>query len=161
MYKFLIKHGQLIALALGILVTAFYYINIGGGIEEFNQLQDVKEQAKSEEGNIFIPGLVLTVILLILCFAAWLIFGGIINIINDTKGALKGLAGFVGLVILFVIIANVVDSSATGSLADTIQKFDITDSQSKYIGGGVAFAMLMFGVGILALVVSEIGNLFR
>lgn len=160
MYKFLIKHGQLIALAIGILVTVLFYINIGGGIEEFNMV-DEKEQAASEEGNIFRPGLILTVVLLCLTFAAAVLFGGIVNTINDPKGAIKGLGGFIGLIILFFIISSVVDSPASGSMVDTLQKFDITDSQSKYIGGGVAFSMLLFGLGILALVVSEIGNLFR
>lgn len=160
MYKLLLKHGQLIALAIGIIVTLVFYISIGSGIDEFNMV-DEKERATSEEGGIFQIGLVLTVILLVLTFAAALVFGGVVNIINDPKGAMKGIAGFVGLIIIFVIISNVIDSPPTGSMADLLQKFDVSGTESKYIGGGVASSMLLFGIGILALVVSEIGNLFR
>ena len=71
MYKFLTKHGTAVAFGLGVVVSAVGIITILSGLDGYNMLPE-EQQGTTDIFNIAIGG---GVILVIICFAAAILFG--------------------------------------------------------------------------------------
>lgn len=155
-YNFLTKHGQVVAFGLGLLITLAFYGMVGGGIEEFNLVEE-KLRPKAPEGEIFTPGIAITVWLARL--AALLIIGfGIYHVVQNPKGALKGIIGLVVLAVIF----GIAYSMSAGEILDTWNTEDeITSGISKYVDGAITTTGVLIGLALLAFIYSEIRNFFK
>ena len=156
MYKFLTRNGQLIAFGLGVLITLVFLISVIPNLEEFNLMsKDAQKQT-----NIFNSGLAAVIFLTVVGFAA-AVFFGLYQTATNLKGSTKGLIG-VGILVLVFLIAYMTASPETGGpIFETIQKFNVTDGQSKFISAGLTTTLILVAGAAGAFLFSEIRNFFK
>lgn len=156
MYKLLTKHGQLAAFGLGLLVIIIFMVSVMSGIEGFDALSK-EDQYQS---TIFDMGLKLTLVLLVICAVAAILFA-IYQMITNPKAALKGLVALVVLVIIFGVLYSMSVAETSGPVADAVEEFGLTENQSKMVSAGIKSTLLLGGVAVAAFIISEIRNLFK
>ena len=156
MYKILLKHGQLAAFGLGLLVIIIFLVSVLSGIDGFNALSKEDQYTST----IFDMGIRLTVILLIICAAIALIFA-LYQTVTNPKAALKGIIALVVLVIIFIVLYSMSVAETTGPVAESVQEFGLTENQSRLVSAGIKATLLLGGLAIAAFVVSEVRNLFK
>ncbi|MCB0665790.1 MAG: hypothetical protein KDC80_08215 [Saprospiraceae bacterium] len=156
MYKLLTKHGQLAAFGLGLLVIIIFMVSVMSGIEGFDAL------SKEDQYNstIFDMGLKLTLVLLVVCAVAAILFA-IYQMITNPKAALKGMVALVVLVILFFVLYSMSVAETSGPVAEAAEEFGLTDNQSRMVSAGINSTLLLGGVAVAAFIISEIRNLFK
>ncbi len=156
MYNILTKHGQLIAFAIGLIVIVAFFLGVFGGLDGFNAL------TKEDKGTttIFDTGLYLTIALLILCAVAAVLFG-IYQMVTNPKGAIKGIIGLVVLGVIFAALYSMSPAETSGPVGRAVEKFNVSDSESKIISAGIKSTLILGGLAALAFVVSEIRNFFK
>lgn len=164
MYNFLTKNGQTAALLLGVLCIAIFLITTlsglgSSGYDMSTDLNALPDEAKSGIG-FFNAGLKITVGLVIICFALAVIFG-LINFAKFPKASLKAVIGLAAVLILFFILYSTSSMEEGGKLGMLHDKFSISESVSKFIGGGLKTTVLMALVAFAAMVLFEIRNLFK
>jgi hypothetical protein len=156
MYKMLTKHGQFAAFGLGLLVIIIFLVSVLSGIDGFNALS--KEDQYSS--TIFDMGIRLTVILLVVCTIIAILFA-IYQMITNPKGAIKGIVALVVLGIAFAVLYSMSVPETTGPVAESVQEFGLTESQSKMVSAGIKSTLILGGLAVAAFVFSEIRNLFK
>lgn len=157
MYKFLSKNGQTIAFVVGTVLTVLFLGIAVSGLENFN-MQSKETQYGT---NIFNLGFYAAIGLTIACAAAWLLFG-LFQTATNFKKALIGIVGIAVLLGLFFIIYSSVNPAADSApvLAE-VEKFDVTESQSKFISGGIITTVVLLGLAFVTFIVFEVINFFR
>lgn len=156
MYKFLTKNGQLLAFGLGVLITILFLINVIPGLEEFNMLS--KEEKPTT--NIFNLGLAGAIALAVIAAVAAVLFG-VINTITNFKGSIKGLIGVGILLVVFFVLYSMATPETSGPLVSTLEEFNVTEGQSKFISGAINTSLILAGVAAAAFVISEVRNFFK
>lgn len=143
-YKFLSKYGQLIGFALGAIpIVLFVLILLIGG-------EDAAINFELYSG-----------IVLLIIGAIVLVGFGLFQTLSNPKGSIKGLIGFGGLALVFLVIYLTSTPETVGSLAETRTEFNISDSQTKLITGGIGLAVILSIGAALAFFYSEVRNLFK
>ena len=140
MYKLLTSKGQMFALILGAVVTIITLISSFGDEHGF--------------------GLAASIGLIILCVLCIIVFG-LLNVIENPGGAKRGIVLFGSLAILFLLLYFTSGASESGSLAETMKTFDISDVVSKIISGEVRTSIILAVGAFVSLVVFEIINIFK
>lgn len=165
MYKFLTQKGQMIALLLGIFVIAIGMLSIvngigGAGYSTGDDLNQIMKDNPNVSFDFFNPAIAMVIALIIIAAVAWLGFS-LFGLISDPKGSLKFILGFAAVLVLFFILYSTSDAENTGRIGMLVQKFDINDTVSKMIGGGVKTAVLGISVGFIGAALFEVYNLFK
>ncbi len=155
MYKLLTRHGQSMAFGLGVLVTVIFLASIFSGLETFDGLSK-EDQFKT---SIFNFGIYASIGLTIIGAIAMLGFG-IYQVATNFKNSIIGIGGFAVMIIIF-LIARATAGTDTGAVAQTVEKFELTASQSSFISGAITTAIVMAGFAAVAFIVSEIRNFFK
>lgn len=158
-YKFLSKNGPTLAFALFVVCVVIAMIPILSGMTAFSAVAPEK-QAYSEEGSIFLAGLYLSVILLILAVIIAIVLS-LFQVVSNPKGSTKALISFGITAVAFLILYLLTDPKGTGSVADTVEKFAISDGISKIIGGGLQLSVLMLLGSVVITILMEIWNYFK
>lgn len=157
MYNLLTKNGQLYAFGLGALIIAITIISILTGVgDDFSTL----ERAEQFKTNAFNPGLILSFALIFIGVIAMFGFG-LFHIFADLKGSMKGLIGLGAIAVIFFIAKAMASTDTDGPIADTIQKFNVSDGVSTLISGALTTVLIMGAVAVFAFVFSEIRNFFK
>ncbi len=162
MYQLLSKKGQTIGFGLGLLVTLLFVISILSGFSEFS--------SATEEGqydtNIFDIGLWGVIVMAILAAVVAIGFG-IFHTVTNLQGSLRGLIGIGVLLLVFVVFYFTASPEPEGIVAAAVDKFqtdndaEITSGNFQFIGAAINTVMALGAVGVLALIVSEVLNLFK
>ncbi len=165
MYNFLLKRGQLLALLLGVGVVAIYLATVlsGLGTAGYSTSDDLNTILKNNPGadfSFFDLGMKLTVGLIILAAAAAVLFG-LWQMLMSPKGALKGIIGVAVIAVLFFVLSNSSEAESTGKIGELVQRFDVSESVSKYISGGLKTTVILAAASALFMVLGEIRNLFK
>ena len=155
MYKFLAKNGQLVAFVLGILITAGFIAGVLGGIEEFT----ATAEEQRNQSNIFNFGLYAVIGLAIIGVVVAVLFG-LYHTLSNPKGAIKGIAGLILLVALYVIGQSIAGPD-TAEILETRQEFAVTDGQSGIINGAIVGGLILAGLTLVAFIGAEIINFFK
>ncbi len=143
--------------AAAVIVIAL--IPIIAGMEAFGSIPEA-QQAYAAEGNMFLTAIYLTAGLLVLAVAAALLLS-LFQVLKNPKGAIRSLISFGVLLVLFFVFFSMADGTAAGSLGDTLAKFNISDTVSKFIGAGIRLTLLL-GLGSVFLIVAmEIWNYIK
>lgn len=160
MYKFLVANGQRLAFGLGILITAIFLFSVIGGLDQFNELPD-EDQATTSIFNAGISG----AIILIVIAAVALIAFGLMQVLSDLKGSMKGIIGLVVLLVIFFIAYSTANGDAAAEIAPigtAIEKVGgIAPGNLKFIGGSIITAMVLVGTAFASFVLAEIINFFK
>lgn len=143
-YKFLSKYGQLIGFALGAVpILLFVLIFLIGG----------EDAAINFE---LYAGIVLLIVGIIV-----LVGFGLYQTLANPKGSMKGLLGIGALLVVFFVIYLTATPETVGSIAETRTEFNISDSQTRFITGGIGLAIILSVGAALVFFYSEVRNLFK
>ena len=156
MYKFLTKNGTALAFGLGVIVSVLGFAVILSGLEGYNMLAE-EDQGTTSIFNVALWG---AIVLVIVCFAAMLIFG-LVHVVNNWKEALEGviaLAVIIGLTVLFYSMSEV---ETSGKIAGMISKGELDGNTSKWISGALGTTLVMLAITVVVFVFSEIRNAFK
>ncbi len=168
LYKFFTGKGQMVAFLLGVglvlltLLTAISGIkNAGYSVgEDFNKI--MKSEGNTETFDFFDlvafipPILVISIIGIILLF-------GIMQIINNPKGSIKILGGFIVILAIAFIFYSTSEMETTGRIAELHKpsEFNVSETASKWISAGIKSVGVLFGGALVLMFLSEIRNLFK
>ncbi len=172
MYSFLARNGQLFGFGLGIAITLIVFIIIGMNSSFLSA--NSEDSAAIAQTGIFNFPLIATFGLVLLCVAAMFIFG-IIGIVSDFKGAMKGLIGIGALLLVFVICYVLSGGAESEVVTAAIDKYNadlgdganetwfswITAGKSRLVGAGLLTTVGLAVIAFIGLFVSEILNFFR
>ncbi len=165
MYKFLTKNGQSVALGLGVLVIAIFFINIYSGFNAagydmstaLNKLPDAEQSAI----GFFDTGIMLTVVMAVVAFVLAFVVFGATDLIKFPKNAIKIGGGILVLGLIFFALYSTSTFHDTGRFVMLNEKFDITENVSKFISGGIKTTIGLLGFSALALVLGEVWSQFK
>ena len=165
MYKLLTEKGQLFAILLGVLSIAIGMGSIFGGIggagystsDDLNQIMKNNPEASFD---FFNPAITIVLILILIALLAWILFS-LYALISDPKGSLKFLIGLAAMLIFFFILYSTSDAESTGRIGQLVQRFNVNDTVSKLISGGVKTAVFGISAGFIGAVLLEVYNLFK
>lgn len=165
MYKLLTDKGQMFALLLGLVCIAIFFGTVlsglsGAGYSVSDDLNQIMKNNPGADFSFFDTGIVVVTALIAIALAAAVIFG-LIQLISSPKSSMKGIIGVIAIVGLFFIAYNMASGDATGAIAETLQKFDVSENISKMIGGAMTTTGVLGGIAFILLVLFEIWNLFK
>lgn len=165
MYKFLTKNGQSMALGLGVLVIAIFLISIYSGFSSmgYDMSTDLNKLTDAEQAEIgfFNSGIALTVAMIVIAFVLAFVVFGIFDLVKFPKNAIKFGIGLVGLIIVFYILYSTSSFDSVGRLETLNERFEITESISKFISGGIKTTLGLLGFSVFAVIVGELWALFK
>ena len=154
MYNLLMKKGQMFAFLLGAIILIIYVLIAMSGQEAF------VAAGSPEDSDLFNFGIKTAIVMGVLCLLIAVLFG-LYHMLTNMKGAMRGIISVLVLLAIFVIAYMMADGAATGKLAETLQKFDITAGVSKFISGAMTTTAILGALAIGAMVLSEIRNIFK
>ena len=165
MYNFLLKRGQLFALLLGVGVVAIYLISVFSGLSNagYSTSDDLNQILKNNpdaDFGFFDLGMYLTGGLIALAAGAALLWG-LIQLLSSPKGALKGIIAVAAIVILFFVLSSSAEAETAGRIGELVQRFDVSESVSKYISGGLKTTLILAAASALFVVLGELRNVFK
>jgi membrane protease YdiL (CAAX protease family) len=157
MYKFLTKNGQALAFGLGIIIAALFLITATSNLGSFNSLPDEEKFTTS----IFDLGLMGAIALIIIALILTILFA-IFQTATNFRSSIFGILGLVAIVVIFFIAYSSASSEATGSIAEAADKAGgVSPNELKIIGGGITTALVLAGIAVVSIVITEIINLFK
>ena len=162
MYKFLSKNGQLLGFGLGIVIVILFLATMIPGLGGFDDLPEEQQNAT----GIFNVGLYGAIALVIIAAIAMVAFG-LLQVITNLRGSVKGLIGFGIILAIFFIAFSTASGEATPFVQGAIDKFQeagngtISSTTLKRIGGGIWTMIVLIGLAFVTAAVSEILNLFK
>ncbi|MBT8230902.1 MAG: hypothetical protein KJO50_11625 [Bacteroidia bacterium] len=153
------------ALILGVIVIAIAMLSIvngigGAGYSTSDDLNQIMKDNPSVSFDFFNPAIAMVIVMIIVALIAWVAFS-LWGLISDPMGSLKFILGFGAVLVLFFILYSTSDAENTGRIGMLVQKFNVNDTVSKLIGGGVKTAVLGISIGFIGAVLMEIYNLFK
>jgi len=165
MYKLLTKNGQLFALILGVGVVAIYLFTVFGGLSSagYSTSDDLNAILKNNPDanfDFFNAGMYLTIALVALAVGLAILFG-LWQVISSPKASLKGIIAVVVLAALFFVLYSTAEAESTGKIGELVQRFDVSDTASKIITGGLMTTFILAAAATLFMVLGEIRNLFK
>jgi hypothetical protein len=156
MYKFLSKHSTSAAFGLGVVISLIAMIAILSGLSGYNQLAEEERPTTS----IFNAGLVGAILLTIVAAIAMIGFG-LYQIIIHPKGGIRFLLGIVGIGLVGFLFYQFSTVETSGKVYEQIQQGLLTPAISKIVNGALWVMIVLVGVALLGLILSEIRNLFK
>lgn len=160
MYKFLTKYGQLLAVGLSIVVVAIFLITTFLGLSNAGYSTSTDLIDYKKEINFFNTGLYLTIALLVVAVLAWVLFA-LFQLIGNPKSSLKFIIGGAVIVGIFLIFFFMANTEVTGKMAELVSKNDISDNIQRLIAGGLSTTLVLAGLSVLVMIVSEFINIFK
>ena len=166
LYKFFASKGQMFGFLLGVALVAITILSVVLGIDsagyavgdDFNKM--MKAEGNTETFEFFNLVAYIPPILVLLIIAIMVLFG-IMQLVKNPKGSMKILIGLAIVAILGFIFYSTSISESTGRLGALIDKFEVSDTASKFISAGLKTVLSLFGGAIVLMFVSEIRNLFK
>ncbi len=116
------------------------------------------ESMTTQEGTSMIDTVAYWSYILIGIAVLLIIIFPIVYFIRNPKSALQ----FLGVIVVFAILYGISYMFASGSIDGTIyEKFDITESVSRFIGSCIITTYIFAGLAVLSIVVFGIINAFK
>ena len=156
MYNLLVKRGDTIAFVVGIVISLIFILIAFSGLDEFNGLSKAGQKAT----NIFNFGLYAAIALAIIAGIVWVLFG-LFQLVTNLKGSMKFLIAFGLVLVLFFVFYSMADPGMTGILQGTLEKFDITENNSKMISAALSTGITMGIVAAASFIIFELINIFK
>jgi len=165
MYNYLTKNGQTLALGLGVLVIAIFFISIYSGFSSmgYDMSTDLNKLTDAEQAEIgfFDSGIAITVAMIVIAFILAFVVFGVFDLIKFPKNAIKFAIGAIGLAVVFYALYATSSFDAAGKMARLNLDNDITENISKLISGGIKTTLGLMGFSVLAVIVGEVWALFK
>lgn len=170
MYSFLTKNGQTIAFVTGVVLSLIFIIlvmtnplTVDLGPESFTKNPEGADALLAKLTQ-FDFGLYITYILLAITSIAALAFGlfqFIATLIDTPKKAVRTVAIIVGIIVFFFIGKAIAPSIDSVNVLAAAKEFGVSEGQRGVISGGINLTLIVLGLAVVSLIVSEIINLFK
>jgi hypothetical protein len=102
----------------------------------------------------------LTIVLLILAALAWIVFA-IYQLISNPKQSIKFIFGGLVIVGIFLIFYFTTNTDPTGRLAELVSKNNLSEGVQMLITGGLSTALVLAGISVIVMFVTEFLNIFK
>ncbi len=165
MYQFLTKNGQALAFGLGLLLIIVFLATALPSAGNYNF--ETMEADQVREVSIFNFGLYSAIALVVLAAIGMVLFG-VLQIAGNLKNSWKGILGFAGMVVIFIIAFSIASGDPeTAAIQNSVSNFEssqgveMSTSNLKFIGAGITTAIVMAGLAVLALVVTGVRSFFQ
>lgn len=166
-YNFFMKYGGLLALVVSVLILAVYFFSISGGFASTDGVDSGTDLAKyihekdAQPINFFNFGLKAAIFMTFLAAIAWVLFG-LVGVALDPKGSLKFLLSFAVVVALFFVFRGSAVNETTGRLGELLVDpvYHVGD-YGPTITASIKTTLVLFGLSVLTLVVSELLSFFK
>ena len=161
-YNFLMKYGNLIAMVVAILILALFLININSGMNSMRFDSSTNLIEHKDKVNFFNSTLWIAIYMIFIAAIIWILFG-LFNLFLNPKGSIKFLVSLVVVIVLYIIFYNMATVEQSGRLGELISDpgYHVTGNITKHISAGLKTMLSLFGLSILALIVSEIISFFK
>ncbi len=164
-YNIFNKHGQLIALGLGLLCILVAFAGIFGGLgsagfDTSTDLNAVLKEGGGDGFNFFNGAITIPVLLAILAVVVIAIFG-VVGLITNPKGSITVIIAVGILLGLFLLLTQTSEVESSGKIANLMQKYDMSDGVSQRISGGIKTTVGLAILAFVGIVVMEIYNFFK
>ncbi len=175
-YNFMMKYGNLLALAVSIIILVIFAYNVNTGMSSMGFDSNTNLIDHKKDINFFNLTLWIAIYMIFIAAIVWIVFG-LINLVLNPKGSMKFLISFFVVVVLFFIFYHTATIETSGRLGEIISDpiynvnellrvklFGIelfTINPVKFISGGLKTMLSLFGLSILSLIVSEIISFFK
>lgn len=165
-FTLLTKRGQLFALILALVCIAIVFSSILGGLGSagydtgLDLVPIMQDPESTQTFDFFTPAVAIPTILTGICFIFVILFL-LKDIVTDPKGSMKLIIGLVVLAIIFFALYSTADAETTGKIGALSQEFDVSESTSKIISGGIKTTVGLAIVAAIAMVIMEVWNLFK
>lgn len=166
MYQLLAKKGQLFAIILGVAVVAIFLGSVfsGLGSSGYSLGDDLNQIMKDNPGqtfDFFNPGIMLTGVLIAVGIGLALLFG-IVQLLSAPKQSMKAIIGMLVIAAAFFAFYSTSTSGIEDPFMNNILgKFDVSENVSKLISGGIMTTLVLGGLAFAAMILAEVGNLFK
>lgn len=165
MYKLLTSKGQLFGLILGLVVIAVYLFSVIGGLSSAgygisDDLNSIMKSNADADFSFFEMPLMLVACMVGAAFVLAVLFG-LKNLISSPKGSIKAIIAFAVILILFFILYTTSVAESSGKIGELVQRFDVNETASKLISGGIKTVGILAAGAVVIMVVSELRNLFK
>jgi len=172
MYSFLTKNGQTIAFVTGVVLSIIFIVLVISSdstadlnAEYFTNIKDpVARQDALVSLTQFDFGLYITYILMAITAIAAIAFGlfqFITNLMDSPKNAIRTVAIVVGLIVIFFIGKAMASSTDSNSVMAAANEFGVSAGERGFISGAINTTIIVLLLAVVALVVSEVRNVFK
>lgn len=166
LFDFLTKRGQGVALGISVVSIVLILVQVFTGLssEGYEVSTDLNAILKNNEiaqSFDFFNLAVMIPIILVVAIAVLLLLFAIMGVIKFPKQSVFGIGAFVVLVIVYAILYSTSTHETTGSIVETMQKFDVGESASKAISAGIKATIILALLSAVAMVVGEVRNAFK
>ena len=166
LYKFFTGRGQMVGFLMGVGLVLLTILTAVSGIksagydvgEDFNRI--LKSEGNTETFDFFNMVTWIPTALVILIIGVIIIFG-IMQLISNPKGSIKILGGLAALLVIAFVFYSMAEPETTGKIGMLHEKFEVSDTASKWISGGIKSVGVLFGGALLTMFLFEIRNLFK
>jgi len=161
-YNFLMKYGNLIAMGVSVIILLLFFISINSGMNSMGFDSNTNLIDHKDEVNFFNPTLKIAIYMIFIAAIVWVLFG-LINLIMNPKGSLKFLLSFVVVLVLYFVFYSTATVEQSGRLGELLSDpiYHVDGNITKHISAGLKTMLSLFGLSILALVVSEVISFFK
>ncbi len=160
MYQFLSKKGSTVAFVLGAALSIIFLAIVLSESESLSSFGDDLPGLKEKHIDLFNFGIFSAIALAVLTAVAAVAFG-LLQMLGDIKGSLKGLIGIGALIVLYLVFSSTATHETVGDLAETMKTFEIDEARSKMITGAIWTTLIAGIVGVGSLVIFEVVNAFK
>lgn len=166
LFNFFTSKGQLGALIFAIILIAIVFMSIFGGLGSAGydsgvDLVPILQDEESTQTFDFFKPAVAVPVYLIGFTAMLMIFFGLKAILTDPKGSMKMIISLIVLAIIFFAFYSMSDAETSGKIGELVQEFDVRESTSKMISGGIRTTILLAVVSAALMFIMEIWNMFK
>jgi len=166
LYKFFTGKGQMVGFLLGVGLVLITILTAVTGMrsagystgEDFNRI--LKSESNTETFDFFNLVTLIPTALVLLIIGVIIVFG-VIQLVSNPKGSIKILGGLAALLIIAFVFYSMAEPETTGKIGMLHEKFDVSDTASRWISGGIKSVGVLFGASLLLMFVFEIRNLFK
>ncbi|HHH53324.1 MAG TPA: hypothetical protein ENK91_06670 [Bacteroidetes bacterium] len=161
-YNFLMKYGTLIAMGVSVIILILFFININSGMNAMGFDSNTNLIEHKDKINFFNTTLWIAIYMIFIAAIVWILFG-LINLVLNPKGSLKFLISLAVVVILYFVFYSTATVEQSGRLGELLSDpiYHVDANVTKHISAGLKTMLSLFGLSILALIVSEVISFFK
>lgn len=165
LYNFFASKGQMVAFLIGLVGVVVVIATVlsglsGAGYDVGTDLNVILKGENEETFDFFNMAIMIPVVIMCLTAAVILIFG-LLRLVTDPKGSMKFILGALVIFGLFFIFYSMATPETAGKLGELHGRFNIGETASKLISGGIKTTGLLAIASVVLMLLSGIMSIFK
>ncbi len=162
LYNFLRKYGPYLVMGASLLILAIFFVNVNSGFSAmgFDSNTDLIQHKKEIE--FFNFPLKAGMVMVVIAALFWILFG-IAGLFTNFRSSIKFLVSFAVIIVLYFVFYNSAEVESSGRLFELLNdpNYHINADITKHISAGLKTMLSLFGLSIVALIISEVLSFFK